>query len=548
MPRRERRVVGHPGQQRHHPVGEGRQPDEGAQRVPRIAVRRVLLDQRPLLRGPLRLGHRRHARLVRPLDEDRAPRRVDDGAGRLDAEEHGVVLVGQHVEIAVGPLPHVADPLPELGEYRLAPDLLAPAVEHDAIDVAGAGHPALHHRADHEVALPRGKVRTVVERQPRRPDRRPPEHRGILELRPPWRLGHPYPGVLAAVGSERPPVVRARPDDVRLVAPLRSVLGRPQLAGLGMPRQTELVPVAQREDLRQIVGVARERVVGWRRAVLGHPHQLAEMGLRVLRVAAGVGEDVGPAHRHVERAVGAPDEARRGDAAVQPLGHEDIPHLGQRPGVEAPAGQGHRHPLHPVLDDRLAVGQVDHPVVLRMHRDVHETGATGLGEDLGHAGDVAVEELAVSHHPQRPAVALGHEDVAVAAERHAPRMRQPGGDRHHPDARHLGRVQHPRPGRCGHRRNPVPALGGHDRARDGEGQAEREQRTAAGAAMVHHSSLGAHQSTRSGGRKAAAGARGNRGEGRRRRCRDRPARTVPGPGRPAPGGSWQETSTGEASA
>ena len=156
-----------------------------------------------------------------------------------------------------------------------------------------------------------------------------------------------------------------------------------------------------------------------------------------------------------------------------------------------------------VPDDRLAVGQVDHSIVVRMHRDVHEPGAIGFGEDLGHAGNRAVQQLAVPHHPQRPAVPLGHEDVAVAAERHAPGVGQAGGHRHHPDARHLGGVQHPRRGRHGHRRNPVPALGGKDRATDGEGQAEREQRTAAGAAMVHGSSLGAHQSIPSGGRRAA---------------------------------------------
>ena len=245
--------------------------------------------------------------------------------------------------------------------------------------------------------------------------------------------------------------------------------------------------MAHREDLGQVVGVARERVVGRRRPVRGQPHQLAEVVPRILGVAAGVGEDVGPADGHVERAVGAPDDARRGDAAVEPLGHEDVPHLGQRPGVEAPAGEGHRHPLFPVPHDRLAVGQVDEPVVVGMHRNVHEAGAARLGEDLGHAGDVALEELSVAHHPQGTAVALRDEDVAVAAERHAPRMREPGGHRHHPDARHLGGVQHPRRGRGGHRGHPVPALGGRGRG-DGEddGEAEGDQ----GAAMAHGSSLG----------------------------------------------------------
>ena len=247
--------------------------------------------------------------------------------------------------------------------------------------------------------------------------------------------------------------------------------------------------MAHREDLRQVVGVARERVVGRRRPVLGQPHELAEVVPGVLRVAAGVGEDVGPADGHVERAVGAPTDARRRDAAVEPLGHEDVPHLGQRPGVEAPAGEGHGHPFLAVADDRLAVGQVDEPVVVGMHRHVHEPGAVRLGEDLGHAGDVALEELPVAHHPQGAAVALRDEDVAVAAERHAPGVREPGGDRHHPDARHLGGVQHARRGRRGHRRHPVPALGGRGRGGEDDGQAEREQGAAAGAAMAHGSSL-----------------------------------------------------------
>ena len=236
-----------------------------------------------------------------------------------------------------------------------------------------------------------------------------------------------------------------------------------------MPRQPELVAVAQRVDLRQIGGVARERVAGRGGAVLGQPQQLAEMGLRVLGVAAGVGEDVGPADGHVEGAVGAPDEARRGDAAVEALGHEDVAYLGQHPGVEAPAGQGHRHPLLAVADDRLAVGQVDQPVVVGMHGHVHQAGPVGLGEHLGHAGHVAVEQPAGADDPQGAPVALGHQDVAVGAERHPPRVRQPGGDRHHPHARHFGGADHPRRGRRGLRRHPVPALGGRDPAGEHEG-------------------------------------------------------------------------------
>ena len=166
MPRRQRRVVAHVGQQRHEPVGQRRHPYQRAQGVTRVATGCVLVHQRPLLGGPRRLRHRWHPGRGQPLDEDRTARGIHDRGRRLQTQQHTVVLIGQDIQIPVGALAHVADTLLELGQQRFAANLLAPAVEHDALDVPGARHTAFHHRADEQVPLPGGEVRAGVERQP----------------------------------------------------------------------------------------------------------------------------------------------------------------------------------------------------------------------------------------------------------------------------------------------------------------------------------------------------------------------------------------------
>ena len=52
---------------------------------------------------------------------------------------------------------------------------------------------------------------------------------------------------------------------------------------LGVEREAEQVAMAQRPDLRGHAALREERIVGGHRAVVVEPHDLAEIGLHVLR-------------------------------------------------------------------------------------------------------------------------------------------------------------------------------------------------------------------------------------------------------------------------
>src|SRR5689334_5441407 len=57
---------------------------------------------------------------------------------RLDAQQRAVVLVGDDVQQAVRPLPHVANALMQRVEQSLAAELLELVVEHDALETTRA--------------------------------------------------------------------------------------------------------------------------------------------------------------------------------------------------------------------------------------------------------------------------------------------------------------------------------------------------------------------------------------------------------------------------
>jgi hypothetical protein len=68
--------------------------------------------------------------------------------------------------------------------------------------------------------------------------------------------------VVDAVGDDRPAVIDAGADDVDLVASLRTVLMRPEFAGLRMQCRALHVAVAEGELFRFPAGLADEGVVG----------------------------------------------------------------------------------------------------------------------------------------------------------------------------------------------------------------------------------------------------------------------------------------------
>ena len=163
-------------------------------------------------------------------------------------------LVGQQIQQAVRSLPHVADSLTQLGQQRLAPQLLHLLVEEDALEMARARDLAGAQRADEDIALPLRESVAGVERHAGDRDRRHPVDERRLEARVSRALDLPRPRIGAAVAHERPSVVGAGLEDVDLVAAVRAVLVEPHLAGARMHRQPERAAVSERVDLRLCAG------------------------------------------------------------------------------------------------------------------------------------------------------------------------------------------------------------------------------------------------------------------------------------------------------
>ena len=190
---------------------------------------------------------------------------------RLDTEEDRVVFLGEGVEEPVRALHDLADTLLQFGQQPLTSDFLSLAIEHHSLEMARMRQASHSHRADEQVSLPLGEVVAGVERQTGWSDRRPPHQFRSFELRAPRRVRDRRTPVLAAVGGQRPPVVIARLDDVGFVSALHAVLGYPELTGLRMVRETDLVSVTHRIDLRQGVWAFHERIVAGSRSAVVQP-------------------------------------------------------------------------------------------------------------------------------------------------------------------------------------------------------------------------------------------------------------------------------------
>ena len=85
-------------------------------------------------------------------------------------------------------------------------------------------------------------------------------------------------GVVASETHQRPAIIPAGFDDVDFVAAIRPVLVIPEIAGHGIERQTERVPVSHRIDLRAVTGLAGEWISRRGRAVVLQAKDLAREG------------------------------------------------------------------------------------------------------------------------------------------------------------------------------------------------------------------------------------------------------------------------------
>src|SRR5688572_7003097 len=91
----------------------------------------------------------------------------------------------------------------------------------------------------------------------------------------------------------------------------------------------------EREDFWGIAGTARERIPGRRRAIVLESQNLASPACGVLGEVA-----VGSSRRHVEHAVAAESNPRRGSTVARPrVGGEDVLHVNKRVSFEAASSQ-----------------------------------------------------------------------------------------------------------------------------------------------------------------------------------------------------------------
>ena len=85
----------------------------------------------------------------------------------FEPQQGAGTLAGDHIHKSVRALPHVANPLVQLHEHRLASNLFPLVVEHQPVDVTGARRFTLAQTADEEAALPlRKAIAGIPRREP----------------------------------------------------------------------------------------------------------------------------------------------------------------------------------------------------------------------------------------------------------------------------------------------------------------------------------------------------------------------------------------------
>src|SRR4030095_1371772 len=197
----------------------------------------------------------------------------DPSTRRLNPDERGVVLLRQDIQGTSGSLSYITDSLTKLAQHRLAADLFPLVVEFDAIDLPCSRTLALTQSTHEHVSLPSGKPVARVERHARERNRRYPHDNRLFHPFLPRLLRDTRTGIAASVADDGPAVVLARLDDVDLVAAIRSLLARPDFAGLRIHRQTELVAMTHRVDLWLVSRTPHKRVVWRNRPVVAKPPQ-----------------------------------------------------------------------------------------------------------------------------------------------------------------------------------------------------------------------------------------------------------------------------------
>src|SRR4029450_6752082 len=156
----------------------------------------------------------------------------------------------------------------------------------------GAGDLAFPQPADEDAALPGGKAVSRVEGHARDGDGRHPEDDRLLRAVTRGIFRDSWTEIIAAVAHHRPAVVPARLDNVDLVPPARSLLGRPELPGLRVDAQRVPIAVAERVDGWLEFGSSDEWIVWRHSSIVSQPDHLTRVIAGVLRtnhLGAGAG-------------------------------------------------------------------------------------------------------------------------------------------------------------------------------------------------------------------------------------------------------------------
>src|SRR5207249_4136814 len=160
-----------------------------------------------------------------------------------------------------------------------------------ALQMAGAGDFTRSHATDEDIAFPFGETVAGVERHAGNSDRWHPEHDRRFEALMRGLLRLPWPLVRTSVTHDGPAIVAPGPDDVDLVAAIRTIFVLPNFAGSRMNRQTERRAMTHRVDLGPVSVAADEGIVGRNTAVIAKPQHFSAVALGILRIVAAIGHE-----------------------------------------------------------------------------------------------------------------------------------------------------------------------------------------------------------------------------------------------------------------
>src|SRR6188508_3283173 len=94
-------------------------------------------------------------------------RRARTRLRRLELQDGAIVFIREQVEKAVGTLANVSNPLPQLDQQRLAPDLLPFVIEDDSMQLTCAANASELQPPGEQVVLPVREAIARIERHAR---------------------------------------------------------------------------------------------------------------------------------------------------------------------------------------------------------------------------------------------------------------------------------------------------------------------------------------------------------------------------------------------